>query len=616
MVQTLTVSGTTNYTIGANPKAIAPNLNITDPNNGNLNGASVIITSNFNPSEDRLAIAGQTGTSGTIENLNWNYNTTTGVLSFTGTATNDVYQNVLRQVTYNNTNNAPLAAARGIAFDLGTNLANPENNHFYEFVPAQGISWGDAQQQAATRNYFGLQGYLTTITSGAEQNFIQGKVQGNGWLGGSDATTEGDWRWLTGPEAGTAFWSGNATGSAANNQYNNWLSGEPNNLNNQENYVHVIGNPNLGQSTQGKWNDLANVVEPGDFVPQGYLVEYGGLQGDPTLQITGNVTVTLNATLNAANNASRFDFTGDGRPDILWRNYSTDETAVWQLNGTTFQQSILFPPTQDTRWEIEGQGDFTGDGKAEILWRNYSTAETAIWQLNGTTLQQPTLLTPVPDTAWRIEGVSDFTGDGNADILWRNNRTGENGIWQMNGTTLQQSTLLTTLEDTAWQIKGVADFTGDGKDEILWRNNRTGENAIWQLNGTTVQEPISLTPLAVDTGWDVAGEADFTGDGKVDILWRNNLTGENAVWQMNGTTFQQSISLTPLADTAWQIKGLGDFTDDGKVDILWRNGSGNGTDETAIWRLNGTNLEEPILLPKTGSTAWEVNFPSSFAVAT
>ena len=89
MVQTLTVSGTTNYTTGASPKAIAPNLSITDPNNGNLNGASVIITSNFNATEDRLSVADQTGTSGTIQGLNWNYNTTTGVLTITGAASNE-----------------------------------------------------------------------------------------------------------------------------------------------------------------------------------------------------------------------------------------------------------------------------------------------------------------------------------------------------------------------------------------------------------------------------------------------------------------------------------------------------------------------------------------------
>ncbi|ARV58271.1 hypothetical protein BZZ01_06145 [Nostocales cyanobacterium HT-58-2] len=608
MVQTLNVSGTTNYASGASPKVLAPNLSITDPNNGNLNGASVVITSNFNATQDRLGIAGQTGTSGTIQGLNWNYDTTTGVLTLTGTAANDVYQNVLRQVTYSNTNGTPSGGARGIEFALGTNLANPENKHFYDFVPLEGgLSWTNAQALAANSTYFGLQGYLATITSATEQNFIQGKVQGNGWIGGSDAGAEGTWRWVTGPEAGTQFWTGGATGSPFENRYSNWASTEPNNLNNVENYAHVIGNPVLDPSVQGRWNDLADVVGPGPYQPLGYIVEYGGLQGDPAVQLTGNVTLTLNS--------SKFDFSGDSKPDILWRNYTTDETAIWQLGGTTgttLERSILLPKPADVRWEIEGQADFTNDGNTDILWRNYRTGENAIWQMNDTNFEKATLLTKVEDTAWKIEGQSDFTGDGNTDILWRNYRTGENGIWRMNGTNLEQATLLTKVDDTAWEIQGLADFTGDGKDEILWRNNRTGENGIWQLNGTTLQQSTLLTPVG-DLNWEIEGQADFTGDGKTDILWRNYSTGENAVWEMDGITLKEAKLITKVDDVRWEIEGVGDFTGDGKADILWRN---YGSDETAVWRMNGINLDESISLSKTGDTAWEISFPSYFPILT
>ncbi|MGH8001078.1 MAG: FG-GAP-like repeat-containing protein [Brasilonema sp.] len=607
MVQSLNVSGTTNYTTGS-AKVVSSNLSISDTENGTLNGASVIINSNFKASEDRLGISGQEGTSGTVEGLTWNYNTTSGVLSITGTGTNETYQKALRQVTYSNSSNTPTTTARSIEFALGTTLGSAENNHFYEFVSAENISWTDAQTQASSRSYLGLKGYLATITTATEQNFIQSKVQGNGWIGASDATTEGDWRWVTGPETGTQFWS---NGSTVDGKYSNWDSDEPNDLNNQEDYGHVIGNSNIGQTSLGKWNDLSNTVEGGNYIPQGYIVEYGGSEGDPTLKLTGSVTVTLtDASTNAK--TSKFDLTGDAKPDILWRNSRTDETAVWKLNGTTLEESIALPTTFNTAWKLQGQADFTGDGKTDFLWRNYSTGENSIWEMDGTTFKQASLTTSVADLAWEIKGQSDFTGDGKTDILWRNSRTGENAIWKMDGINLQESVSLTTT-DTGWKIKGLADFTGDGKDEILWRNNSTGENAIWQLDGTTLKESSTALTTVTDTAWDIVAQADFTGDGKVDVLWRNYRTGENSVWQMDGTTLKESTLLTTVVDTRWEVEGVADFTSDGKVDILWRN---YGTDETAIWRMNGTNLEESVALSKTGSTNWETSFPSSYPAGT
>jgi hypothetical protein len=603
----LNLSGTTNYAASAEPLEVASNLTISDSDGGTLNGASALISSNFNASEDRLGIAGQSGTSGSINGLNWNYDTTTGVLRITGTASNETYQDVLRQITYTNTSGTPSGATRGIQFGLGTNLANPGNNHFYEIIPSVGVAWPQAARDAANRNYFGLKGYLATITSAEEQNFVQNAAKGRGWIGASNIDGAGNWQWVTGPEAGTQFWQGFENGTPVEGQYNNWLSGEPQDKNNLEEHAHIIGNPVYGAAAQGKWNDLDPNVEDGNYKPIGYIIEYGGLQTDPSVQLLGNVTVTLNPTATS----SRSDFSGDGKPDILLRNRSTDETALWQMNGTTREQVISYPETYDTNWEIVGQADFTGDGRLDVLWRNYKTGENGIWEMNGTSFelgQESLILPTAQEVDWKIEGVSDFTGDARPDILWRNYRTGENGIWEMNGSTLQQSTLLTPIEDTAWEIKEVADFTGDGRDEILWRNNTTGENTIWALNGTTVQESIPLSPIA-DTAWDVAGVADFTGDDKVGVLWRNNSTGENLIWQMNGTTVEQFVALTPIADTAWKVEGLADFTSDGIVDILWRN---SGTDESSIWQMNGTTPGESISLPVTGSPGWDISFPSYF----
>jgi hypothetical protein len=69
-----------------------------------------------------------------------------------------------------------------------------------------------------------------------------------------------------------------------------------------------------------------------------------------------------------------------------------------------------------------------------------------------------------------------------------------------------------------------SDFDGDGKADVLWRNEATGRNRVWLMNGPAVaaEQGIGREP---DRYWKVQAAADFTGDGKSDVLWRHALSG-------------------------------------------------------------------------------------------
>jgi hypothetical protein len=102
--------------------------------------------------------------------------------------------------------------------------------------------------------------------------------------------------------------------------------------------------------------------------------------------------------------------------------------------------------------------------------------------------------------------------------------------------------------------QGGGDFNGDGKLDILWRNQSSGDNLVWFMNGTTILGGAVLTPVG-DVSWMIVGVGDFNADGKPDIVWRNQTSGDNLVWFMNGTTLAGGAVLTPVSDTNWRIVG-------------------------------------------------------------
>ena len=87
------------------------------------------------------------------------------------------------------------------------------------------------------------------------------------------------------------------------------------------------------------------------------------------------------------------------------------------------------------------------------------------------------------------------------------------------------------------------DFNGDSTTDILWRNDN-GRTYLWNsTSGSTSDVGFKDQDLGViGNEWHIQDAADFNGDGKADILWRND-DGRIAIWLMDGDRRSASMGL-------------------------------------------------------------------------
>ena len=325
------------------PINIVTDFTIIDPDNTGIFFFFIQISSGYQSNFDRLEL------NGNHPNVLSVWNAATGKLTLSSATSGAEMEfidleNAVKEVVFISTAATSATISPEKSFSLTIDDANYllATDHFYKFISDTSITWSDAKTAAENRTYYGRQGYLATLTSQEEAAFAGEQALGSGWIGGSDAETEGVWKWVTGPEAGTIFWNGQVSGSTPN--YANWNVNEPNNFQGNEDYAHITDS-SIG--IRGAWNDLPNEGGGGAYLAKGYIVEYG-TPGDPPLNIVANTSIYIPQILNTTEAAVCVSgsVTISATPsegEVLWYEAATGGTVLFI--GNDFITPILSTPT-------------------------------------------------------------------------------------------------------------------------------------------------------------------------------------------------------------------------------------------------------------------------------
>jgi hypothetical protein len=218
----------------------------------------------------------------------------------------------------------------------------PTNGHFYRPI-STGVFYSQSKINAAATTFKGQKGYLVTITSADEDNFIFNNVpQSNIWFALTDSLTEGTWRIDDGPEDGTIVRIGTTNQQGV---YNNWAGGEPNNWGGNEDYAVTKWNGS-------QWNDLNfNYNNP-------YVIEYGTWTNPDDQTFTdfySNSVAHYNGVNNNLKSLFTFDFGGS-------------------LDETKFSGAIHKRTTSTDSWTTNSNVALNGLGKV-LLTTQLDTAK-------------------------------------------------------------------------------------------------------------------------------------------------------------------------------------------------------------------------------------------------
>ncbi len=239
------------------------------------------------------------------------------------------------------------------------------------------------------------------------------------------------------------------------------------------------------------------------------------------------------------------DFDGNGVPDLVWLNDATRQVTVNYFGGAggaTYLGWNYLNQGGVPGWHVVAVADFNGDGVPDLVWQNDTTAQVTVnyyGGAGGAAYQGWAWLDAHGEPGWQVVGAADFNGDGVPDLVWMNSVTRQvtvNYFGGAGGATYLGWDYLNQGGVPGWHVVAVADFNGDGVPDLVWQNDSTAQVTVNYYGGAggAGYQGWAWLDVKGEPGWQVAGAADFNGDGAPDLIWMNSATRQVTVNYFGG----------------------------------------------------------------------------------
>ncbi len=274
------------------------------------------------------------------------------------------------------------------------------------------------------------------------------------------------------------------------------------------------------------------------------------------------------------------DFNADGKPDIATATQNLQNLLLGGGNGGFDALASFAGSAWCSGYDSLVSGDFNGDGKLDIAMASLSgCTDVVLGRGDGRFDPAPRVGTT---NASELVAI-DLNGDGKLDLVLANaDGSLSLHIGVGNGTFAASNALSV---GTALVSVVAADFTGDGKVDLLALQSQ--DNTLFLLAGAgngTFGSPVAI-PLTTTGVPESLAVGDFNGDGKKDVAVATD--GQVGVLLGNGDGTFQPLVEYPSGDTVTRL-AVADLNGDGKLDLVTANGQPIGSVIVLLGNGNGT----------------------------
>jgi VCBS repeat-containing protein len=375
---TVEVDATTIYNLGGSPAVVDPTITIGDVDSGTLQGATVQITGNFQAG-DVLNFVAQSGITGS-------YNTATGLLTLTGSASLAQYEAALEAVTFSSSSTSSLPRAisfrvtdaQGALSTPDTATVNIAQTSMYFRIAVPGPEGQDRLGFDNFKITIGSTVYTMSnlvIVDSSDQFFVPPGSGSDDFALGSGGSSGGRF---------VVFRLDNAPASGAVQVTFDYTSSNNGNTAN-DGPIFSIGTTAATTTVIADYRSAAGWV--GDLPLSAKSLSFNYSTSGSTTTVTAvsdPIILDLGEQGIRLTNSVTFDMDGDGQSQVLAWPTGEDGMLVMDLDrsGTIESGSEVFSPwfnNGDFPHALAALASLDENGDGQLDWRDSAYAEIDVW---------------------------------------------------------------------------------------------------------------------------------------------------------------------------------------------------------------------------------------------